>query len=398
MSEPDVYAVWFTNKQQLLKTAMENHRTGEQFKVRVRSDTNFIPLDIYDIDNNVLTYNFDNIRISAEKAHKEEKLKHKLDPMIADHQQIVEDILYASKFYSASATKELETDLINIGQSDPAIVSVDGVVWNGNRRLAIRRKLFKSTGRQEYSRTPVVVLPTMTAKELKLLERRLQMRRDWKEDYGSIQTRIDVRQSIDSNWDPKELAASYGNRYTESLLIAYKQEIDLIDDYLVRIKSPKNYASLRKKSGVESFVTLNQILQSEYDKGTKDIDIEKIKLLGFLYIYADDITYRDMRDFHNILKNYNIRSDHFTNSTVVQKFKKVSNKPFTKLLASEELDGLRDSSLSLRQIKAKPSKIINTALKTLMKIKQSKITGDKKFSQSLNKLSEKVLELQSMLK
>ena len=119
------------------------------------------------------------------------------------------------------------------GLEEPLIVSIDGTVWNGNRRLSIYRKLYEDTGDQKYERINMVVLPELSHKDLKRLERRLQMHKELKQKYGPIQTRLDVRMTMnDNDWDINEIIDSYGHRYDKVELDQFVQEIDLIDDYL----------------------------------------------------------------------------------------------------------------------------------------------------------------------
>ena len=251
--------------------------------------------------------------------------------LILLNQKIVQKILYESKFYSKTATESLQKDMVEKGQEEPAIVSIDGVVWNGNRRLAIRRKLLKVTGKQKYSRVEIVVLPELSSKELKMLERRLQMQKDWKEDYGPIQTRLDVRNSLnDKDWDIQEIIASYGRRYKQKELTDFRNQIDLIDDYLERIGRPSDYALINENEvgasvGVESFITLNSIIQKERAKNTRSMEIEKIKLAGFRLVKHKQSTYRTLRNFDSVLSHQQARDEFKANSPTFKNFPKNAN-------------------------------------------------------------------------
>ena len=101
----------------------------------------------------------------------------------------------------------------------------------------------------------------------------------------------------DPEWSPQEIIASYGGQYNERDLQNFKDEIDLIDDYLARIKRPNDYAWINeheKSAGVESFVTLNNIVQKARAKNSSIMEIEKIKLAGFRLISHSDATYNTM--------------------------------------------------------------------------------------------------------
>ena len=97
----------------------------------------------------------------------------------------------------------------------PAIISADGVIWNANRRIAIRRKLHvrgsKATqvdaGDPKWNKVKAVKLPSLTRKQLKQLEHRLQMAKTFKQDYGSITLRLRCREALTGNnpWTFEEL-------------------------------------------------------------------------------------------------------------------------------------------------------------------------------------------------
>ena len=371
---------------------------GEKCKVRIYSDAESRQLDVYEVPQKILSYNFDNVRISGEKAKIEYDRGKKLNPTDPADQRTVQNILYSSKFYSKTATEDLQDDIKGKGQDEPAIVTVDGVVWNGNRRLAIRRQLLKDTGDQKYSRVGIVVLPELSGKELKILERRLQMHRDWKEDYGSIQTRLDVRNSLnDSSWTDQETIASYGGRYTIKELKNYKNEIDLIDDYLKRIGKPSDYASIQDvdRKGVESFVTLNSIVKKERSKKTKDLEIEKIKLTGFRLIKHKKSTYHTLRDFESVLSHQQARNEFESNSPTFRNFPKRTYQ-FDDDAIEKEFDNVDVATETVRSSRKDAKKLAEDALKTLQRITNDRIPkNNANFKDTLRQLADEINKLKS---
>lgn len=182
--EDSSFTQWTTsNKQNLDSYIKEDNFQNDTYKVKIYNDTNFDPLEIYKVPVKILKYNFDNVRISAEKAKVEQDRSGvPLNPMNESDQKLVEQVLLTSKFYSKTATEDLLEDIKKKGLEEPAIVTIDGVIWNGNRRIAILNKLRHDTGEQKYDYVNIVRLPALSFKELKKLERRLQMQKDWKQD------------------------------------------------------------------------------------------------------------------------------------------------------------------------------------------------------------------------
>lgn len=82
---------------------------------------------------------------------------------------------------------ELKEDLMSRGQQEPAVVTSDGVLINGNRRAAALRSLYVDDDQQGAHYVKCLVLPgDATPAELVDLETELQIARDFKQDYGWI--------------------------------------------------------------------------------------------------------------------------------------------------------------------------------------------------------------------
>lgn len=82
---------------------------------------------------------------------------------------------------------DLKQDVDERGQQEPAIVTADGILINGNRRAAAMRSLYLDDQRlaAKYIRC-LVLPPDATVAELIDLETELQIARDFKQDYGWI--------------------------------------------------------------------------------------------------------------------------------------------------------------------------------------------------------------------
>lgn len=82
---------------------------------------------------------------------------------------------------------DLKQDLRARGQQDPAIVTADGVLINGNRRAAALRSLYLDDDQPAAHYVRCLVLPAdATAAELIDLETELQIARDFKQEYGWV--------------------------------------------------------------------------------------------------------------------------------------------------------------------------------------------------------------------
>jgi hypothetical protein len=82
---------------------------------------------------------------------------------------------------------DLKLDLMTRSQQEPAIVTADGVLINGNRRAAALRSLYIDDDQIGAAYIRCLVLPSdATGPELVDLETELQIARDFKQEYGWI--------------------------------------------------------------------------------------------------------------------------------------------------------------------------------------------------------------------
>ncbi|MBB5829554.1 ParB N-terminal domain-containing protein [Micromonospora carbonacea] len=88
---------------------------------------------------------------------------------------------------SQEGFKELKADLKDRGQQDPAIITAEGVLINGNRRTAALRSLYQDDDWMKARYVQCLVLPEdAQIDELVDLEAELQIARDFKQEYSWI--------------------------------------------------------------------------------------------------------------------------------------------------------------------------------------------------------------------
>lgn len=169
--------------------------------------------------------------------------------------------------------KELKRHLEEEGQLQPGIVSADGTLINGNRRLAVLRNLWGESKEDRFKYMRVAVLPRdATSRELYLLEVNLQMTPETRARYGPITTLAQLRFGLEKHkLDKGQLAHAM---YLESSELEERLAIlQIVDEYLAFIKRPGAYGLLEKGSDeadhqgkYEHFVTLNRLREKHSDK------------------------------------------------------------------------------------------------------------------------------------
>lgn len=212
-----------------------------------------------------LALNVDNRRFAAERTWAEEKLNRALDPENrADDELILESILLdtahefdgdhlvgkPSKDYDA-----LKKDWQRRHQESPLWIRPDGTVRNGNRRLAMLKRLQRQEGIEGFEYVDVVILDPDDIDEVALfdMEQREQLTENLKVRYTDINLLLAIRAAADSrsiDWfDPAsiervagELQHVIGNNkaYASIQLNA----IRYMDAYLDSSEQPGQYHKL----------------------------------------------------------------------------------------------------------------------------------------------------------
>jgi len=178
-------------------------------------------------------------------------------------------------------------------QQRPGIVSLDGVIIDGNRRAMLLRRLERDKQTKQYF--DAIILPhaySENQKEIVRLETQYQLGEDSKVEYGPLQKYLHARRlrydlDIDESEIDKLMGQSEG--YTKKLL----DTMILMDDYLDHIGCPKLYTMLKDADGTKEgmFVDLQSDLRRLQGQNHKvpwtfdpEVDLLQLKLVQFDYI------------------------------------------------------------------------------------------------------------------
>lgn len=219
--------------------------------------------EVYYVPIELLRYRKDNGRISSDVLNYE-KGHGLLDEKSTEAQRIIEDFLRAKD-------KEKTDDLYNIiqheGQRDPAIITCDGFLINGNRRKMVMQKLRKdSPGDPRFDTMKVVILPgesdeggSPTLLEIEQIENRYQLQSEGKAEYYAFDRALSIRRKIDIGMsleeqlrDDPSFAGLDEKRFKEAIT-KHKKEylgpLECIDRYLTYLNREGLYSSVSTRLG-----------------------------------------------------------------------------------------------------------------------------------------------------
>ena len=247
---------------------------------------------VHRIDLDFLVYNRHNGRLESEmltwqQAHAVGDNEYDEDL----HKQIEKFLWDINK----GRNKRTCNDLERKGQQRPGIVTLDGVIIDGNRRAMLLRRLEREKKEKQYFEA--VILPDAyddNEKEIVRLETQYQLGEDAILDYGPLEKYLHVKRLKDAlGIDIPEIAQLMGE--SESQIKKLLNIMSLMDEYLDHIGCPGLYNMLKEDDGGGTkegmFVDLySDLIRFEGGKGQiewafdPDIDLLELKAIQFDYI------------------------------------------------------------------------------------------------------------------
>ncbi|KKR24341.1 MAG: hypothetical protein UY78_C0007G0017 [Parcubacteria group bacterium GW2011_GWA1_53_13] len=155
---------------------------------------------VYSVPIGLLRFRKENGRIASD-VFSYEKLHGVISETDSEGQKVLADFLKAK---DPDQTDTLKKSVQQTGQTDPAIITADGFLINGNRRRLVLEMLWEETHDPEFSRMRVVILPgeseeggPPTVKEIEQVENRYQLYKDGKSEYSNFDRALSIRRKID---------------------------------------------------------------------------------------------------------------------------------------------------------------------------------------------------------
>ena len=155
-----------------------------------------------------------------------------------------------------------EENLIDLikeeGQRDPLILTSEGYVLNGNRRLAAIRKLGEKEKNDRYRYVDVVMLQQLPETEIATIEMGLQMAREGKAKYNWLDSLLVVERCMEELDMPFETVVK-ALRTTSKALTTKQHMLSLVKEYLDNLGQSGEFFRLEKDE--QAFKTLSEMLK-----------------------------------------------------------------------------------------------------------------------------------------
>lgn len=199
----------------------------------------------------------------------------------SDEAQVIQHDLLKGMITSGT---DLQKFFSETEQDQPFILTHQGFILNGNRRICSLRELINSdaTYANRYGSIDIVVLPVSTEKDWDELEARLQIVEDIQLDYSWTATAVMLRSRRDEHhYRVEDLAALY--KMTKPEVEEYIDMLSLGEDYLVARGNTNQYALIDKDEFAFRQLRKHRMRVSG-DESKKDV----FQLLSYLLIDEPD--------------------------------------------------------------------------------------------------------------
>ena len=269
-----------------------------------------VPLD-------VVRFRKDNGRISSD-VMSYEKLR---GPLMEDDEegQIILAGFLEKK--DPEKTNDLRLSIQHGGQREPAIITKDGFLVNGNRRKLVLERLAKETGDSEYQFIRVVILPghddkggPPTLREIEELENRYQLQSEGKAEYYGFDRALSIRRKINLGITLAEqlrddpLYVSLDKKEFEKVEQKYTSEfllpLECVDHYLEHFKREGLYDTISagyadREGRWQAFVDYSKFREQLKDDrrrtklGIADKEVGRIEDVAFKLIRKRELSSSD---------------------------------------------------------------------------------------------------------
>ena len=255
-------------------------------------------LEIYSLPTELLFYNIRNGRFAAEYKELVKKEGGYLEPENQEDAKKIQDLLLN---LDKSETIQTYKDIKIRGQWNCGIISEDGYLVDGNRRMSILSKLYEDTGQEKWKFIEVAKLDeSIGPEDLWSLEAGIQLGKDEIVRYGPINELLKLKEGVDAGLSLKAIVKTlYGYEDEEEINIKLKR-LELIEQYLGFIGSPEKYSLVKNKH--DHFIDLQNVIEQCKKISYDPERIGKIKHVAFELILEGTINSKDLRKIRQMVE------------------------------------------------------------------------------------------------
>lgn len=216
-------------------------------------------------------------------------------------------------------------------QTDPLILTHDGFVISGNRRLCAYRELYYSNEGaaryKKFERVRVVILPKCTDEQIEYIEDFLEQQPDLKDEFTWISRAIGFRKRIEKhNYTTQIIAKKSNGNFKKAEIDSLLQQLNIAESYLEFIGRESDYELVENDKF--AFDQIEKCRKNLRSNGSKKDLFQKLSFIALKN--QDKITDRMYRNIPFIMETLNeiedeIRQEYEEDIQVIEKEIKSDN-------------------------------------------------------------------------
>jgi hypothetical protein len=217
---------------------------------------------IVEVPIELLRYRKDNGRIASDVMNYE-KLNGPLDEKDADAQEVLRRFLEEK---DPEKTEILTKSILHSGQNEPAIITCDGFLINGNRRrMVLQRLKEQNLGDPQFQYMKVVILPGAneqggppTLLDIERIENRYQLQSEGKSEYYGFDRALSIKRKIELGFTLEEQLRDdpqYAKANQREIAQAVRKHTN---DYLRPLECAERYLKHFRREGMYATISLGQ--------------------------------------------------------------------------------------------------------------------------------------------
>jgi len=208
------------------------------------------------------------------------------NPTNPENQKILQQYLSNTEKFQS-----LKQEILDLGQQEPGLITLDGLLVNGNTRCAALLELQKE-GKLSGATIDVAVLPSsVNPREITDIEIRLQMVRLTHQDYSFTNSLLMMKKYLDSGKTEKEVAKAWNwQRGGEKKVLKRMRVLQIIEETRALSHQKLPYSFFDKKETI--FLDLDDGIQTLQKSGevTEAESLKNQRILAiFLQLNKDQI-------------------------------------------------------------------------------------------------------------
>lgn len=316
---------------------------------------------IYNIPISELRFRKENGRIKAE-VESYEKAVGRIDEISKEGQELLKEFLSKS---DPEKKEILKQQIKHKGQLQPAIITCDGFLINGNRRKMIFEELYKEThSDSKFESMRVVILPTNVAVfDIKRIENRYQLQDEGKSEYHGLNRALTLRDNIKDNYsleaqileDP-QYADKTGREFTSAVndfKKKYLYPLECVDRYLETFNRTGLYNTISVSAGDkegrwQAFIDYSAFYQSTLNNAAKrrefgiaDEEVGQIENAIFKIIRKRNLNSKELEralgKVHSFVRGGNLKK-YLQNSSAKKHLLNIAKKVDEDIPENEKID------------------------------------------------------------